>query len=48
MISNDKITISLRKGLTKVTFVDINKFHKMLGNCGSDRLEKTANIHGFR
>jgi hypothetical protein len=28
--------------------VDINKFHKILGNCRSDRLEKTANIHDFK
>jgi hypothetical protein len=83
MINNDKITISLSKGLTKVTFdkvfkakdgvvlgvkmiayndpvaysavnmdlkkgVEINKFHKMLGHCGSDKLKKTTNIHGFR
>ena len=28
--------------------VDINLFHKMLGHCGSDRLEKTAKIHDFK
>ena len=27
--------------------IEINEFHKMLGHCGSDRLEKTAKIHGF-
>jgi hypothetical protein len=83
MISNDIITISLSKGLTKFTFVrvfkakdgvvlgvkmityndpvaysavntdlkkgaEIKKFHKMLGHCGSNRLEKTANIHWFK
>jgi hypothetical protein len=79
MFSNDELTISLSKGLTKVTFgrvfkakdgavlgvkmiayddpvsysvvsmdlkkgVEINKFHKMLGHCGSDKLKKTANF----
>jgi len=27
--------------------IEINKFHTMLGHCGSDRLERTAKIHGF-
>jgi hypothetical protein len=83
MISNDELTISLSKGLTKVTFdrvfkakdgavsgvkmiayndhvaysvvnmdlkkgVEINKFYKILGHCGADKLKKTANIHGFK
>ena len=34
--------MDLKKG------VEINKFHKMLGHCGSDKLRKTANIHGFK
>jgi hypothetical protein len=28
--------------------VDINKFHKILGHCSSDRLEKTSKIHYFK
>jgi hypothetical protein len=28
--------------------VDINEFHKILGHCGSDILEKTAKIHDFK
>jgi hypothetical protein len=83
MISNDELTISLSKGLNKVTFdrvfkakdgavsevkmiaydnpvndsavkmdlkkdVEINKFHRMLGHCGSGKLKNTANIHGFK
>ena len=28
--------------------IEINKFHKMLRCCGSDRLEKAARIHGFK
>jgi len=28
--------------------VYINEFHKILGHCGSDRLEKTAKIHNFK
>ena len=82
-ISNDDITISLSKGLNKITFdrffkakdgtvsgilmrpcdnpvaytvlngvtkkgIEINEFHTMFGHCGSDRLERTARIHGFK
>jgi hypothetical protein len=28
--------------------IDINEFHKMLGHCGSDRLENTGKIHDFK
>jgi hypothetical protein len=28
--------------------MDINKFHKILGHCGSDRLKNTAKIHNFK
>jgi hypothetical protein len=28
--------------------ININDFHKMLGHCGSDRLQKTAKIHGLK
>ena len=28
--------------------IDINKFHEMLGHCGSDRLKRTAMIHGLK
>jgi len=28
--------------------ININDFHKMLGHCGSDRLQKTAKIHNLR
>ena len=28
--------------------IEINKFHKMLGHCGSDRFKMTAMIHGFK
>jgi hypothetical protein len=28
--------------------IEINDFHTMLGHCGSDRLERTARIHGFK
>ena len=82
-ISNDKITISLSKVSSRITFnrvfkakggtlsgikmmaydnpvaynsmndvlkrdIEINRFHKMLGHCGSDRLEKTSRIYGFK
>jgi hypothetical protein len=33
-------------GVTKKG-IEINNFHTMLGHCGSDRLERTARIHGF-
>jgi hypothetical protein len=28
--------------------ININDFHKMLGHCGSDRLQKTAKIHSLK
>ena len=28
--------------------IDMNEFHKMLGHCGLDRLEKTARIHNLQ
>jgi hypothetical protein len=28
--------------------IEINNFHTMLGHCGSDRLERTTRIHGFK
>jgi hypothetical protein len=34
-------------GVTKKG-IEINDFHAMLGHCGSDRLERTARIHGFK
>jgi hypothetical protein len=41
-VAYSAVNMDLKKG------VEINKFHKMLGHCGSDKLKKTANIHGFR
>jgi hypothetical protein len=34
-------------GITKKG-IEINKFHKMLGHCGSGRSDRTAKIHGFK
>ena len=28
--------------------IDMNKFHEMMGHCGTEKLQKTANIHGFK
>jgi hypothetical protein len=28
--------------------IAINTFHKMIGHCGSDKLERTAKIHDFK
>jgi hypothetical protein len=41
-VTYSAVNIDLKKGF------EINEFHKMLGHCGSDRLKKTANIHGFK
>jgi hypothetical protein len=27
--------------------IDVNKFHEMIGQCGVDRLKKTAQVHGL-
>jgi hypothetical protein len=41
-VAYSAVNTDLKKG------VEINKFHTMLGHCGSDRLKKTANIHDFK
>jgi hypothetical protein len=41
-VAYSAVNMDLKKG------VEINKFCNMLGRCGSDKLEKTANIHGFK
>jgi hypothetical protein len=28
--------------------INVNKFHEMMGHCGTERLQKTANILGFK
>jgi hypothetical protein len=33
---------------TKIKEIDLNKFHEMIGHCGVDRLQKTANIHSLK
>jgi hypothetical protein len=35
-------------GLTAIKEIDVNKFHEMIGHCGVDRFNKTANIHGLK
>jgi hypothetical protein len=41
-VNYSAVNMDLKKG------VEINKFHKLLGHCGSDKLKNTANIHGFK
>jgi hypothetical protein len=41
-VAYSAVNMDLKKG------VEINKFHKMLDHCRSDKLKKTANIHGFK
>jgi hypothetical protein len=38
----------LQKSLTAIIEIDVNKFHEMIGHCGVDHLNKTANIHGLK
>jgi hypothetical protein len=41
-VAYSAVNMDLKKG------VKINKFHKILDHCRSDKLKKTANIHGFK
>jgi hypothetical protein len=49
MTTYDPSVAYLAKGsLTTIKEIDVNKFHEMIGQCGVDRLKKTANIHGLK
>jgi hypothetical protein len=41
------VAYTVLNGVTKKG-IEINDFHTMLGHCGSDRLERTARIYGFK
>jgi hypothetical protein len=41
------VAYTVLNGITKKG-IEINHFHTVLGHCGSDRLERTARIHGFK
>jgi hypothetical protein len=41
------VAYTVLNGVTKKG-IEIIDFHTTLGNCGSDRLERTARIHGFK
>jgi hypothetical protein len=45
--SNNLVAYAVLNGVTKKG-IEINDFHTMLGHCGSDWLERTARIHGFK
>ena len=40
---DNPVAYTVLNGISKKG-IEINKFHKMLGHCGSDRLERTAKI----
>jgi hypothetical protein len=44
---DNPVAHTVLNGVTKKG-IEINDFHTMLGHCGSDRLERTARIHGFK
>jgi hypothetical protein len=49
MVSHQSSVACVAKGkLEMIKSIDINKFHEMIGHCGSDRLKRTAAIHGLR
>jgi hypothetical protein len=49
MTTYDPSVSYLAKGsLTAIKEIDVKKFHEMIGHCGIDRLNKTANIHGLK
>jgi hypothetical protein len=37
-----------QSNLSLVNAININKFHEMIGHCGTDRLKKTAAIQNER
>jgi GAG-pre-integrase domain len=37
-----------QSNFSSVNAIDINKFHKRIGHCGTDRLKRTATIHNLK
>jgi hypothetical protein len=49
MIGNESpVAYVAQSNLTSVNAIDINKFHEMIGHCGTDRFKRTATIHKFK
>jgi hypothetical protein len=48
LLNESPLVFSTLRDLFYGKKVDIIEFHKMLGHCSSDRLEKTAKIHDFK
>ena len=49
MVCKESSVAYTAQGKTEsINSIDINKFHEMIGHCGSDRLKRTAAIHGLR
>lgn len=49
MVCKESSVAYTAQGKTEsVNSIDINKFHEMIGHCGSDHLKRTAAIHGLR
>jgi hypothetical protein len=49
MIGNESpVAYVAQNNFSSVNAIDINKFHKMIGHCGTDRLKRTATIHNLK
>jgi hypothetical protein len=49
MIGNEfSVAYLAQSNLSLFNAIDINKFHEMIGHCGTDRLKKTATIHSLK
>jgi hypothetical protein len=49
MIGNESpVAYVAQSNFSSVNAIDINKFHKMIGHCGADRLKRTALIHNLK
>ena len=49
MIGNESpVAYVAQSNFSSIYAIDINKFHKMIGHCGTDRMKRTATIHNLR
>jgi GAG-pre-integrase domain len=49
MIDNESpVAYVAQSNFSSINTIDINKIHKMIGHCGTDRLKRTATIHNLK
>ena len=49
MIGNESpVAYVAQSNFTSLNAIDINKFHEMIGHCGTDHLKRTATIHNLK